>query len=77
MSEIPLSHLKANASAEIVKIQGEPELKNRLASLGFIRGTRIQVSHSAILGGPRSYLIRGSQISLRKSEAEQIIVMAD
>ncbi|MCW8827017.1 MAG: ferrous iron transport protein A [Gammaproteobacteria bacterium] len=77
MSEMTLSNLKPNLSAEIVKIQGESELKNRLASLGFIRGTKIEVSHSAILGGPRSYLVRGSQISLRKSEADQIIVKVE
>ena len=74
MSEIPLSQLKSNASGEIVKVQGELELRQRLASLGFIRGTAVVVGHSAIMGGPRSYLIRGSQISLRQSEAEQILV---
>ena len=77
MSEILLSQLKSNSSGEIVKVQGEAGLRQRLASLGFIRGTRIEVSHSAILGGPRSYLVRGSQISLRKSEADQIIVKTE
>ena len=74
VSEIPLSQLKSNSSGEIVKVQGDPELRQRLASLGFIRGAEIVVGHSAILGGPRSYLVRGAQISLRKSEADLILV---
>lgn len=77
MSEIPLSQLKSNSSGEIVKVLGEAELRQRLASLGFIRGAEVVVGHSAILGGPRSYLVRGSQISLRQSEAEQITVKTD
>ncbi|MDH3353978.1 MAG: ferrous iron transport protein A [Chromatiales bacterium] len=77
MSEIPLSQLKSNTSGEIVKIQGELEMRQRLASLGFIRGTTIVVGHSAIMGGPRSYLLRGAQISLRQSEADKILVKVE
>lgn len=77
MKEIPLSQLKSNGSGEIVAVQGETELRQRLASLGFIRGAEVVVGHSAILGGPRSYLVRGSQISLRKSEAELITIITE
>lgn len=77
MKEIPLSQLKRNGSGKIVTVQGEAELRQRLASLGFIRGAEVVVGHSAILGGPRSYLVRGSQISLRKSEAELITVITE
>ncbi|NOR51202.1 MAG: iron transporter [Gammaproteobacteria bacterium] len=77
MSEIPLSQLKSDSEGEIVKIQGETELRQRLASLGFMRGADVAVGHSAILGGPRSYFVRGAQISLRKTEADQIIVKTE
>jgi len=77
MSELSLSQLKSNSSGVITKVLGEPELRQRLASFGFIRGAEVVVSHSAILGGPRSYLVRGSQISLRKNEADQITVKTE
>lgn len=74
MSEMLLSALMPGQKAEIIRVQGETEIRHRLAAMGFMKGTPVAVGYSALLGDPRSYRIRGSQVSLRKSEAEQILV---
>ena len=45
-------------------------IKNRMLSLGFVPGTLVRIVRKAPLGDPVEYELRGSRISLRKSEAE-------
>ena len=74
MSEMTLSKLKTGERGEILKVGGEGELRGRLASLGFRKGAVVAALYSAPLGGPKTYLICGSQVSLRKSEADYITI---
>jgi len=40
--------------------------------LGMVKGTVINVDHTAPLGDPRSYLLLGYRVCLRREEALQI-----
>ncbi len=51
-----------------------PELKQRLLALGIVSGTEIEFKTVAPLGDPVSILLKGYCLSLRKSEAEAIIL---
>jgi len=73
MNEL-LSRLKKGQQGEVVRIEGEAELKKRLASMGFLTGVKVVVEHSTLWGGPRTYSVCGCLISLRAAEAENIIV---
>ncbi len=70
-----LSLLKPGEKGEITALIGEKELKSRLAAMGFRKGAKVAVSHSALFGDPRTYTVAGSQISLRKTEADQVQVV--
>jgi Fe2+ transport system protein FeoA len=74
MSTAELTTLQPGQRGRIVKVNGEGELKDRLAALGFRAGATVGVLYSALMGDPRTYFVCGSQISLRRNEASHIIV---
>lgn len=69
-----LSELKPGEQAQIAGIAGENRLRRRLAEMGLVRGAAVTVERVAPLGDPRSYTVRGYQISLRNREARLIQV---
>ncbi|MES9856894.1 MAG: FeoA family protein [Sedimenticola sp.] len=72
MDTTTLSALKPGEKGEIIRVEGEGELRSRLSALGFRSGATVAVLYSALFGGPRTYTICGSQVSLRKTEANLI-----
>ncbi|MBF0623266.1 MAG: ferrous iron transport protein A [Magnetococcales bacterium] len=72
----PLSDLCSGREGVILGIRGENRLKRRLAEMGFVKGARVSAGQTAPLGDPRTYTIRGYQISLRRAEADQILIAA-
>ena len=70
----PLSKQKAGFAYVIQDIIGDPFRVGRLHELGFIRGETVLFKSKIIFGEPFIVEVRGSQIALRKSEAECIQV---
>ncbi len=68
-----LSDLVPGEAAFINKI-GSSEIRQRLFDLGFIGGTKVECVARAPLGGPGAYLVRGSVIALRNSDARCVCV---
>lgn len=68
-----LSELKTGA---IGKIEGfnSVDLELKLMEMGCIPGETIVVEQVAPLGGPMNIRVAGYMLSLRKDEAEQIVV---
>ncbi|MEA1911203.1 MAG: DtxR family transcriptional regulator [Spirochaetota bacterium] len=76
-NEIPmflLSVLKPGEKATVHKINGNKALRQKFLDMGLSRGQEIIVERVAPLGDPIEITIRGYSLSLRKSEAELIIV---
>mgnify|MGYP000851007871 CR=1 FL=1 len=48
--------------------------KSRLLSLGMTKGTSFKITNVAPLGDPVEVTVRGSRITLRKGEAEALLV---
>ena len=69
-----LLDLKIGQKARIVGIGNASKLHRRLLEMGLTSGAIIQIKAIAPFGDPISVAIRGSLLSLRKSEASQIIV---
>jgi Fe2+ transport system protein FeoA len=69
-----LSELFPGAKGEIVKVEGKDAIHRRLMDMGAVRGTRFEVEKKAPLGDPIQIKILGYHLSLRKYEAETIIV---
>jgi ferrous iron transport protein A len=76
-SVTPLSTLQAGSQAVIVSIQIPPESRGRLLEMGVLTGTRIELVRRAPLGDPLEIKVRGYNLSLRKHEADQILVRRD
>ncbi|HEX69070.1 hypothetical protein B6U74_01045 [Candidatus Bathyarchaeota archaeon ex4484_205] len=69
-----LSELKPGEKATIVKVQGSRALRRRLLDMGVIRGTEIEMVRKSPLGDPLEFLVKGYNLSLRKTECENVYV---
>ncbi len=72
-----LSELKTGESATIIKFLGHGGFRRRIMEMGFVRGQQVKVLLNAPLKDPIKYKIMGYEISLRRSEAEMIVVLSD
>lgn len=69
-----LKEVKPGNSVQVVRLTGEGALKRRIMDMGITRGVTILVRKVAPLGDPIEINVRGYELSLRKSEAENILV---
>lgn len=69
-----LKDLKPGESGIVVKINGVGALKKRIMDMGVTKGTEVKVQKVAPLGDPIEITIRGYELSIRNSEAEQVII---
>lgn len=69
-----LRDLKIGQSGRITKIGTSGALKQRFMDMGITKGTEVKVVKIAPLGDPIEIEIRGYNLSVRKSDAEQILI---
>jgi len=67
-----LSQLQKGDSAEIVSINAEPTLRNRLNSLGVMRGETLDVKGCSLAKQTMEINIENTSIALRRTEADKI-----
>ncbi|MDE5963098.1 MAG: ferrous iron transport protein B, partial [Alistipes sp.] len=72
-----LSELKTGESATILKVLGHGGFRRRIMEMGFVRGQRVEVLLNAPLEDPIGYKIMGYDISLRRCDADMIVVLSD
>lgn len=58
----------------LLRIGGERSFRRRLLELGLVPGIAIEVLAVAPLGDPLELWVRGSRLSIRRAEAEQLEV---
>ena len=58
----------------MAKVCGEGALKRRIMDMGIVRGTKIFVRKVAPLGDPMEVTVCGCELSLRKADAQQVVV---
>lgn len=69
-----LAALRPGESARIASLAGDPAATRRLLDLGLIRGTPVRVIRVAPLGDPIELRVRGFMLTLRRAEAEHIVL---
>ena len=69
-----LKEVKIGESAIINRLHGEGALKRRIMDMGLTKGTEVYVRKVAPLGDPMELTVRGYELSVRKSDAENIEV---
>ncbi|MBX6422224.1 FeoA family protein [Thermosulfurimonas sp. F29] len=70
-----LSEVPPGTRVRIVRLGGgSPALRRRLMDMGVLSGEPVSVERVAPLGDPLEIRIRGYRLSLRREEAEKILV---
>ena len=61
-------------TVKLTKLVGEGPVKRRIMDMGITKGVEIYVRKVAPLGDPVEVTVRGYELSLRKADAEMIVV---
>lgn len=69
-----LREIKVGQTVRAAKLSGEGSVKRRIMDMGITKGAEIYVRRVAPLGDPIEITVRGYELSLRKSDAEMILV---
>jgi len=69
-----LDLLKVNEIGIITGYEGNSSTRKQLLAMGLTRNTQVQVVRVAPLGDPIEIKLRGFSLTLRKSDAAQILV---
>ncbi len=69
-----LRDVRIGDTAKVCRLTGEGALKRHIMDMGITKGTDIFVRKVAPLGDPLEVTVRGYELSLRKNEAENILV---
>ena len=69
-----LKEVKIGETVKVVKLHGEGPVKRRIMDMGITKGTEVFVRKVAPLGDPMEVTVRGYELSLRKSEAETVLM---
>ncbi|MFO1475881.1 MAG: FeoA family protein [Verrucomicrobiota bacterium] len=70
----PLTSLPVGAAAVVAEINVPPAGRPRLMEMGLLVGSAVQLVRFAPLGDPVEIRVRGYNLTLRKHEADQILV---
>lgn len=69
-----LKDVKCGDTVKVVKIRGEGAIRRRIMDMGITKNAEIYIRKVAPLGDPVEVMVRGYELSLRKSDAEMIEV---
>ena len=67
-----LRQAKVGQTVRVKKLHGEGALRRRIMDMGITKGVELYVRKFAPLGDPIEIMVRGYELSLRKSDAEMI-----
>ena len=71
---IDLRELSAGQKAKVERIKGRGETNKRLVEMGLTPGSVVEMGRVAPLGDPVEIKVKGYHLSLRKEEAEKVMV---
>ena len=69
-----LRQAKIGETVKVVKLHGEGAVKRRIMDMGITKGVEVFIRKAAPLGDPVEVNVRGSELSLRKADADMIEV---
>ena len=69
-----LKEIKCGQTVKVKKVEGLGAVRRRIMDMGITKGSEIYVRKVAPLGDPIEINIRGYELTLRKYDAEMIVV---
>ncbi|MCD4672668.1 MAG: FeoA domain-containing protein [Anaerolineaceae bacterium] len=74
VQHVPLNKLNVGQRGIVVSVGSKGPVKRRMMDMGLVPGSEVSVLRVAPLGDPIEFRVKGYSLSLRKSEAKDIIV---
>lgn len=71
---MPLTALSTGQRGILRKINVEPSNRPRLMEMGLLAGTTVELVRFAPMGDPVEIKVRGYNLTLRRHEADQLLV---
>ena len=69
-----LRDAQVGSTVVVTKIEGDSAYKRRIMDMGITKGVEVYVRKVAPLGDPIEVTVRGYELSLRKADAEMIVI---
>lgn len=69
-----LKEIPCGKTVKVIKLTGEGPVKRRIMDMGITKGVDVFVRKVAPLGDPVEVTVRGYELSLRRADAEMIVV---
>ena len=61
-------------NVKVIKVDGEGAVRRRIMDMGITKGIQIHITKVAPLGDPIEVTVRGYELSLRKADAQMILI---
>lgn len=69
-----LKEIKCGENVKVIKVEGAGAIRRRIMDMGITKGCNIYVRKVAPFGDPIEITLRSYELSLRKADAEMVIV---
>ena len=69
-----LKQVAIGDTVKVKKLHGEGAVKRRIMDMGLTKGVEVYVRKVAPLGDPIEVTVRGSELSIRKADADMVEV---
>ncbi len=69
-----LREIPCGKTVKVTRLSGEGPVKRRIMDMGITKGVEVLVRKVAPIGDPLEITVRGYELSLRKADAEMILV---
>ena len=69
-----LKDLKVGETAVVKRLHGEGPVKRRIMDMGLTKGVAVHLRKVAPLGDPMELTVRNYELSIRKADAEMVVV---
>lgn len=73
-STTKLSSFKPGQKGTVCQVCGEPDFRLRMMEMGFVKGAEVKVIKYAPLYDPMLFELKGYHVSLRRDQADDIIM---
>lgn len=74
MSTTKLSSYKPGQKGTVCQVCGNPDFRLRMMEMGFVKGAEVKVVKYAPLYDPMQFELKGYHVSLRRDQANDIIM---
>lgn len=73
-AEKTLRDAPIGSTVKVARLVGSGAIKRRIMDMGLTKGTDVTVRKVAPLGDPIEVTVRGFELSLRKDEAQNVLI---